>query len=112
MCGKKVLQDYALLDKHMRGNHNIDVAEYRDVLANAEVLKQLGLDAHPDGQKVADDTDNVSEITGNADLASTPTKSQEDTSIDVAPNQVILLLNHYVTCPMTKSIFLIFSDKD
>ena len=97
MCGKKVLQDYALLDKHMRGNHNIDVAEYRDVLANAEVLKQLGLDAV---QGATDNTDNVSEISGNADLASTPTKSQEDTSIDVAPNQVILLLNHYVTCPM------------
>ena len=29
MCGKKVLQDYAILDKHMRGNHNIDITEYK-----------------------------------------------------------------------------------
>ena len=109
MCGKKVLQDYALLDKHMRGNHNIDVAEYRDVLANAEVLKQLGLDAHPDSQKVADDTtDNVSEISGNADLASTPTKSQEDTSIDVAPNQVIFACvswNNYLNACSNQLVF-------
>ena len=40
MCGKKVLQDYAILDKHMRGNHNIDINEYK---VGNQVMIQLKL---------------------------------------------------------------------
>ena len=94
MCGKKVLQDYAILDKHLRGNHNIDISEYKDVLVQADVLKQLGL-SNPNGH-AQEDTDDVESLpSANVDPESTPRKSQEDDQ----SNQV--RLTHGMLCKFT-----------
>ena len=95
MCGKKVLQDYAILDKHMRGNHNIDIAEYKDVLINGDVLKQLGLSAMGLSGTYSNSNENNQEdteslLSGEGDREFTPTESQEDMSFEDGnePNQV------------------------
>ena len=90
-CGKEVLQDYAILEEHMRRNHNIDISEYKDALVNDDIHKQPGI-PNPIGH--TQDTDNVGSLpSGNADLESTPTKSREEDILgddDGESNQVSL----------------------
>ena len=72
-------------------NHHykvISTSHNKDVLVNADVLKQLGL-SNPNDNAREDTADDVESLEGdNADLESTPAKSREDGALDGESNQV------------------------
>ena len=67
LCDKNIVHKHSILSEHLSNKHNMNLSEYKDVLINENVMKQLGFEAEENHEPIVkkdtcqDDTFSVQE---------------------------------------------------